>query len=40
VKVELVGPDGKPLKVRNEKGKDVKYELVYRDGYTAKHQVE
>lgn len=40
VKVELVGPDGKPLKVRNEKGKDMKYELVYRDGYTAKHQVE
>lgn len=40
VKVELVGPDGKPLKVRNEKGKDMKYELVYRDGYTAKHQVD
>ncbi|HJT01474.1 MAG TPA: VWA domain-containing protein [Terriglobales bacterium] len=40
VKVELVAPDGKPLKVRNQKGKDVKYELVYRDGYTAKHQVE
>lgn len=40
VKVELVGSDGKPLKVRNEKGKDMKYELVYRDGYTAKHQVD
>ena len=40
VKVELVAPDGKPLKVRNQKGKDVKYQLVYRDGYTAKRQVE
>ena len=40
LKVELVAPDGKPLKVRNQKGKDVKYQLVYRDGYTAKHQVE
>ena len=40
VKVDLVAPDGKPLKVRNQKGKDVKYQLVYRDGYTAKRQVE
>jgi VWFA-related protein len=40
LKVELIAPDGKPLKIRNQKGKDVKYQLVYRDGYTAKHQVE
>ena len=40
LKVELMAPDGKPLKIRNQKGKDVKYQLVYRDGYTAKHQVE
>ena len=40
LKVELVGTDGKPLKIRDQKGKDVKYQLVYRDGYTAKHQVE
>ncbi|HSB74236.1 MAG TPA: VWA domain-containing protein [Terriglobales bacterium] len=40
LKVELVAPDGQPLKIRNAKGKDVKYQLVYRDGYTAKHQVE
>lgn len=40
LKVELVGTDGKPLKIHNQKGKDVKYQVVYRDGYTAKHQVE
>jgi VWFA-related protein len=40
LKVEVVGPDGKPLKVKNQKGKDVKYDVVAREGYTAKHQVE
>ena len=40
LKVDLVGQDGKPLKIHNQKGKEVKYQLVYRDGYTAKHQVE
>ena len=40
LKVDLVGEDGKPLKIHNQKGKEVKYQLVYRDGYTAKHQVE
>ncbi|HJS99561.1 MAG TPA: VWA domain-containing protein [Terriglobales bacterium] len=40
LKVELVAPDGQPLKIHNQKGKDVKYQLVYREGYTAKHQVE
>jgi hypothetical protein len=40
LKVELVGPDGSPLKVQNEKGKDVKYTIIAREGYTAKHQVE
>ena len=40
LKVELVPPDGQPLKIHNQKGKEVKYQLVYRDGYTAKHQVE
>jgi VWFA-related protein len=40
LKVDLVGPDGKPLKIHNQKGKEVKYQLVYRDGYTAKHQVD
>jgi VWFA-related protein len=40
LKVEVVAPDGGPLKVRDQKGKDVKYQIVAREGYTAKHQVE
>jgi VWFA-related protein len=40
LKVELVGPDGSPLKVRDQKGKDVKFQIVAREGYTAKHTVE
>lgn len=40
VKVELVAPDGGPLKVRDQKGKDVKVQIYTREGYTAKHQVE
>jgi VWFA-related protein len=40
VKVELVGPDDKPLAVKDEKNKEVKYTIVARDGYTAKHEVE
>ena len=40
LKVELVGPDGSPLKIRDQKGKDVKYQVIAREGYTAKHQVE
>ena len=40
LKVQVVGPDGGPLKVKDQKGKDVKYEVIAREGYTAKHQVE
>jgi VWFA-related protein len=40
IKVELQAPDGGPLKVRDQKGKDIKYIVYCRDGYTAKHQVE
>lgn len=41
IKVELVDPEsGQPLKMRNEKGKDVKYQIIARDGYKAKQQVE
>ena len=40
LKVELVGPDDKPLVIKDEKNKDVKYQIVARDGYTAKHEVE
>jgi VWFA-related protein len=40
LKIEVVAPDGGPLKVRDQKGKDVKYLIIARDGYTAKHTVE
>jgi len=40
LKVEVVGPDGSPLKVRDQHGKDVKYQVIAREGYTAKHVVE
>ena len=40
LKVEVVGPDGSPIKVKDQKGKDVKYQVIAREGYTAKHQVE
>ncbi len=40
LKVEVVGPDGSPIKVRDQKGKDVKYIVIAREGYTAKHTVE
>ena len=40
LKVEVVAPDGGPLKVKDQKGKDVKYNVVAREGYTAKHTVE
>jgi VWFA-related protein len=40
LKVELKAPDGGPLKVRDQKGKDVKVVVYARDGYTAKHTVE
>jgi len=40
LKVELVGPDGGPLKIVDQHGKTVKYEIIARDGYTAKRTVE
>lgn len=41
LKVELVDPDtGKPIIVKDQKGKEIKYQLIYRQGYTARHKVE
>ena len=40
IKVELVDENGQPLKMRNEKGKDIKYSVVAREGYKAKQEVE
>ena len=40
LKVELVGPGDKPLEIKDQKNKDIKYQIIARDGYTAKHEVE
>jgi VWFA-related protein len=40
LKIELTSPEGGQLKVKDQKGKDVKVVVYARDGYTAKHQVE
>jgi VWFA-related protein len=40
LQVKVVAPDGQPMKVKNEKGKDMKIEVIAREGYTAKHTVE
>lgn len=40
LKVDVVAPDGGPLKIRDQKGKDVKYQVIAREGYTAKNTVE
>ena len=40
LKVQVVAPDGGQLKVKDQKGKDVKIEVFARDGYTAKHTVD
>ena len=40
LKVELQAPDGGPLKIRDQKGKEVKPVVYAREGYTAKHTVE
>ena len=40
IKIELQAADGGPLKIKDQKGKDVKVVIYARDGYTAKHTVE
>ena len=40
LKVEVVAPDGGPLKIKDQKNKDVKFLVTAREGYTAKHTVE
>lgn len=40
LKVDVVAADGGLLKMRDQKGKDVKYQVIAREGYTAKHTVE
>ena len=40
IKVEITDGEGHPLKIHDQKGKDVKYVIVARDGYKAKQEVE
>lgn len=40
IKVELVAPDGQRLKVVDEKGKEIKYEIRVRKGYYAPRAVD
>jgi hypothetical protein len=40
IKVELVDGNGQPLKMRNEKGKEVKYQIIAREGYKAGQELE
>jgi VWFA-related protein len=40
LKVDVVAADGGPLKIQDQKKKEVKYQVIAREGYTAKHMVE
>jgi VWFA-related protein len=41
LKVEVVQPGtDKPLVVKDQKGKELKYQVLTREGYTAKHEVD
>ena len=41
LKVEVVEPGtDKPLIVKDQKGKELKYQILSREGYTAKHEVD
>jgi VWFA-related protein len=40
IHIELVDQEGHPLRMQDEKHKSVKYDIIARDGYKAKQQVE
>ena len=40
IEVHLVSPTGKELRVTDEKGKRVKYQVVHKQGYLAPREVE
>jgi hypothetical protein len=40
VHVELVDDEGQPLRIQDEKHKPLKYDVIARDGYKAKQEVE
>jgi hypothetical protein len=40
LRVELVDDEGQPLRIQDEKKKPLKYDIIARDGYRAKQEVE
>ena len=40
IRVELVDDEGQPLRMQDEKHKPLKYDVIARDGYRAKQEVE
>ncbi len=40
IEVELVDEEGNPLRMQDEKHKQLKYDVIARDGYRAKLPVE
>jgi VWFA-related protein len=40
IRVELVDDEGQPLRMQDEKHKPLKYEVIARDGYRARQEVE
>ena len=40
LRVELVDDEGKPLRMQDQKHKTLKYDIIARDGYRARQEVE
>ena len=40
IRVELVDDEGQPLRMQDEKKKPLKYDIIARDGYRARQEVE
>jgi hypothetical protein len=40
LRVELVDAEGHPLRIQDEKQKPLKYDIIAREGYRAKQEVE
>ncbi len=40
LRVELVDDEGQPLRMQDEKHKPLKYDIIAREGYRAKQEVE
>ena len=40
LRVELVDDEGQPLRMQDEKHKPLKYDIIARDGYNARREVE